>query len=444
MLGGELQARSRRLREEAAKESKAKEQRNARAQVAKEKALEAQKRIKEDIAATRAQAALLERQEQERATQISAWNGGITWTGNLRVMPQDEEKLREKGIRRYLDKISLPPSALAALDAQGAVGRWGTMFFEVTYTSQGAVRRTCAGVLDFSAPEGVCLMGSKVAACLTASECHTEGASGHREQSSEPAAATRAQGGGLPGGATVSVSYRRLLKGHSARMLLPRELQQFQETGGDIESVLVAALMQCCCLSKGDLFPVALEDASHSVRVLDVAALPEAGSDLSPDPAAVSVIDTDLEVDMALAADAAPESDTHLTARPAPPAPKTTGAPRHTPDSSAPMSEEARQRWMAARKASLPEEPSAGAPDSVEIRLRLPSGKSLTRRFATLSHLALLFHWTDSAGCGPEPYVLKANFPRKTFERSQAGQTLLEAGVVQSGETQQALFLEYV
>lgn len=91
------------------------------------------------------------------------------------------------------------------------------------------------------------------------------------------------------------------------------------------------------------------------------------------------------------------------------------------------------------KAASLPPEPAAGTAGIATIRVRLPDGKNQQRRFGPASTVQVLYDWVDSLeGFDSLNYNLVCAFPKKVFERSDAAETLEEAGLVPQG----ALFVQ--
>eukprot|EP00850_Spirogloea_muscicola_P003112 SM000012S25374 [mRNA] locus=s12:733873:736843:- [translate_table: standard] len=157
------------------------------------------------------------------------------------------------------DRIVLPPSALAALEAQGALDK-GPLLFRLAV----AGRSTHAGVREFTADEGAVALPARVLANLGL-----------------PA---------VPAPPLMALRYVRLPRGTHAR--LRPELgdgvvgDDFAEVL-DARVVLEAELRRHSALTEGDTLTVADGGAEYALRVLEVR---PAG--------AVSIVDTDLEVDI--------------------------------------------------------------------------------------------------------------------------------------------------
>jgi len=186
MLASELAARANKLdrehRERAEKERRQrdKERMLAERQAQREAAAAAQR------AAKLVAAEALRLAEEDRAERLRDANGGSYLRLALVAAPsQDEEQRAQRGLRRSGDKVRLPPSAGQALMDQGVMWRGGALTFELAVPS-GA--RTHAGLLDFTAPEGVVMVTRKVAECLW----------GPSDEAAVAVGAAAAAGGGTP------------------------------------------------------------------------------------------------------------------------------------------------------------------------------------------------------------------------------------------------------
>jgi len=89
------------------------------------------------------------------------------------------------------------------------------------------------------------------------------------------------------------------------------------------------------------------------------------------------------------------------------------------------------ERHIEEAKSTLEEEPPAGAPDVVTIRLTFPNGEKLQRRFLKTHALKNMFAYIDSNSTAepeggphkvlPKTYRLVANHPRREIEYSSEG-----------------------
>lgn len=85
---------------------------------------------------------------------------------------------------------------------------------------------------------------------------------------------------------------------------------------------------------------------------------------------------------------------------------------------------------VAAKRASLPEEPAVGTPDRIALMFRLPSGAKIQRAFRSSDLLDVVYNFVDVQGGGEldqKPYRLAMTMPRKMFE--DRTQTLAAAGI---------------
>lgn len=203
-------------------------------------------------------------QDQERHQVELEHNRGVYLHTSLQAAPADEDAAIARGIKRVADKLVLPPSNGAQLMAQDAPKN-GAMLFELA-APNGA--RTHAGVLEFTAPEGVVLLPKKVVNCLwgpsndaspaadrqaSAATASASGRDSSPASFSAPAARSQKRCSGR-----ISVMYRRLEKGTYVRF--QPELRRFHdEVGCDPDAMRLAleqALLQYCTLSEGDWIQV--------------------------------------------------------------------------------------------------------------------------------------------------------------------------------------------
>lgn len=83
------------------------------------------------------------------------------------------------------------------------------------------------------------------------------------------------------------------------------------------------------------------------------------------------------------------------------------------------MVEQARKEaHRQAVESSLPPEPQQGAGDGVlKVRVRLPAGKSLERRFQSNTALQTLLNFLIVEGYPTEEYKVLSNWPRRDVSR---------------------------
>ncbi len=227
--------------------------------------------------------------------ELTEWNRGVFWSADLVALEADAASVVARGIRRAKDKVHLPhpfgesspaqgarppaahrhvklahdllppllrpqvvlpPSAGASLMAQDAP-RNGAMLFRLRSRATGAV--THAGLLDFTAPEGVALLPRKVRECLYGNGGAIPPA---------PPAPPAAVGGAAPAPQPdLEVTYVRLEKGTFVRFQpLTRGFHE-RVVGEDVRAVLEATLMQCSALSEGDTLRVEHLGEEHVLRV---------------------------------------------------------------------------------------------------------------------------------------------------------------------------------
>jgi hypothetical protein len=265
-------------------------------------------------------------------------------------------------------------------------------------------------------------------------------------------------GTGVPPGARVLATYKVLPRGTFAR-LQPAEAG-FQRAAGDrVKEVLEAALTRYCCLSEGDTLDVEIGGVNFVLRVQ--ALLPAE---------AVSVVETDLEVEVEPSEETARRLAAEELARAAAKVRAAEAAARllesqKAQEAAAEVAAKALEAERFARDArrrelaeSLPPEPKAAAsknpetPDSpaalvVAFRLRTPDGRSASRRFdAASTRVSVLFDWADSlegGGAGVEragyDLVVAGGGGRALEPPSSAAatvetaETLAEAGFDQGG-----------
>ncbi|GAB4856912.1 hypothetical protein Ancab_014830 [Ancistrocladus abbreviatus] len=100
------------------------------------------------------------------------------------------------------------------------------------------------------------------------------------------------------------------------------------------------------------------------------------------------------------------------------------------------------ERLLAAKEASLPEEPAADDENAVTLLVRMPDGTRRGRRFLKTHRLQSLFDFIDiGRGVKPGAYRVVRPYPRRAFSDSDSNLTLNELGLTSK---QEALFLELV
>ena len=377
------------------------------------------------------------------------------------LRPQLSRTAELKGIRRANDKISLPPSCKAELEMQHA-SKNGLLYFVLSMASG---RRTCASILDFSAPEGTIDCPASVLKCLGLGHVAT----GH------PAAVAE----------TVDVRYTVLKTGTFARV--QPVLSAFAADVSDVKATLEAEMLRRTTLSTGDTLRVrefsaaaVVADGSGVVADGSAAEATAAGGvgaggtggiteyelkivALEPDEF-VSLIDTDLSVEVlpsvqaeeAAAAEARAQAerqrklDEAIEAKrqqEAAAAESQAEAERATAAAAAAALERRVERRLRAA-AALPAEPDASDMDAISVAVRCPDGTRVQRRFLRSAPLAALFGAVEASAYDGLPegdsFTLALSYPRRVFRRADAAdgsRSLLDAGLA---GRQEALFVELV
>mmetsp|Transcript_27488 Transcript_27488/g.73988 ORF Transcript_27488/g.73988 Transcript_27488/m.73988 type:complete len:453 (+) Transcript_27488:46-1404(+) len=444
----ELSAASKRFEKESAKRKAAERARIERQRREREAA--DHKRQEFEAQAEAERKANLELAEKLRARHdaLLEKNKGV-WTSQD-LVPQLNLTAQAKGIRRRSDKISLPRSFGASLMPQHDPSKHGPMFFELCCGS----KVTHATLLDFEAPEGTVGLPPKVLRCLglDASMYAAAGASAQAPlqpppPESLPGAVSSKGGPVLPFGTPqqllrVTVVYRQLKAGTYAK--LQPVLSAFQRDLGDIKTALEMELETHATLSEGDTVVVkSLEDGSaHELRVIS----------LLPEPA-VSIISTDLEVDIAPSVEAqeAHAQEEERLARERQAALRAEEERRRREEEQAAAAEELRAAAAAAREAALAALPaeSEESATTVTVLIKLPTGERRTRRFERAQPAHALFAFVDSLDLGGDghlhaSYRLASQFPRRVLERPAPGATELSVEAVGLTGKQEALFVELV
>ena len=418
---------------------------------------DAHRREREDLARRERQEEA-QRRAEERAEleRVLTNNEGVRWERTFVGRRSDAAMV--KGIRaRCDDKVVLPPSAWRELTNAGAanVGSANGVFFEITVVNAaGGTRRTHAGALGFDGPEGevglpaplMRRLGASSAYTAVPTDLHSEGAEG-AEGAEESPAESPADDAPTDVALDVKLSFRRLPKGTWVK-LQPRSAD-FQgelaaDTSVDLRELLEATLHRRCALTVGDDVSVrAHGDREYTLRVVEV--LPDDAN------GAVSLVETDVEVDIApsedyedamrrlaeaetrrLAAAAAVEQERR----------EREGFAREEEERRAAEAAEAEaaraaaaaraERYRAAVSERLPVEPDADAAGGcVPCRFQLPDGRTVTRRFAPTDPLAAVFDYVISAGGAGEgeAFRLVTRWPRTVTELDDGARTVRAAGL---------------
>ena len=467
------------------------------------------------------------REAEERATRerILANNEGISWETRLSGVRSDAAVM--KGIRnRADDKVVLPPSAWRALQSAGAASSdRGHLFFEIARDAgsgssasagprlERTARRTHVAVLGFDGVEGTVGLPPAVLRQLGVSTAGTTGrAAADRRipratETAEEDAVFTTDGASTASGhlhaistltsassvVDVRVSYRRLPRGTYCK-LQPKS-QDFQgelasEAGVDLRALLETAMTRRCTLSVGDEVvvsnartsggsggtepPEGFHSRSYALRCVEV----------QPDDAgAVSLMETDIEVDIAPSEDyeaamrrvaeaeaarvaaaaeaAARDAD---AARAAARAAAEAQAEREKQASEMRAAEARAAAFRAAAHASLPPEPDPESESGenleteselkkravvVTARFAFPDGATRTRRFRASDPLASAFAFVRALGGASEreAFDLVTRFPRAVIREpsgeAAARETVGEcAAFVDAAASGGALFVE--
>ncbi|XWS48967.1 hypothetical protein CRYUN_Cryun13aG0122900 [Craigia yunnanensis] len=100
------------------------------------------------------------------------------------------------------------------------------------------------------------------------------------------------------------------------------------------------------------------------------------------------------------------------------------------------------ERQLAAKEASLPQEPAADEENAVTLLVRMPDGSRRGRRFLKSDRLQSLYDFIDiGRGVKPGTYRLVRPYPRRSFGDRESSLTLNELGLTSK---QEALFLELI
>ncbi|XP_039050818.1 plant UBX domain-containing protein 8-like isoform X2 [Hibiscus syriacus] len=100
------------------------------------------------------------------------------------------------------------------------------------------------------------------------------------------------------------------------------------------------------------------------------------------------------------------------------------------------------ERQLAAKEASLPQEPSSNEENAVNLLVRMPDGIRRGRLFLKSDRLQSLYDFIDiGRGVEPGTYRLVRPYPRRAFGEEESSLTLSELGLTNK---QEALFLELI
>ncbi|OMO79429.1 hypothetical protein CCACVL1_13680 [Corchorus capsularis] len=100
------------------------------------------------------------------------------------------------------------------------------------------------------------------------------------------------------------------------------------------------------------------------------------------------------------------------------------------------------ERQLAAKEASLPQEPAVDEENAVTLLVRMPDGSRRGRRFLKSDRLQSLYDFIDiGRGVKPGTYRLVRPYPRRAFSDGESSLTLNEVGLTSK---QEALFLELI
>ncbi|KAK6117100.1 hypothetical protein DH2020_049145 [Rehmannia glutinosa] len=104
--------------------------------------------------------------------------------------------------------------------------------------------------------------------------------------------------------------------------------------------------------------------------------------------------------------------------------------------------EEETERQLAAKEASLPQEPTPDDENAVTLLVRMPDGSRRGRRFLKSDKLQCLFNFIDVGRVvKPGSYRLVRPYPRRAFSDGESTSTLHELGLTSK---QEALYLELI
>lgn len=326
----------------------------AKQQLEDKKRLEKQKQIRLEEEQKRKELLAAKRLEEERlAEEEFLRTNGITFKREYIVIPIEGED----------DRITLPTDALQFFTEKDAF-QHGPLMFEIS-SNQGNHITHC-GVREFSAPDGTIGLPEKVLKSLLVSDSDS---SSHNSTQYDIQQITRATIKYLPLPKITSVIFRPKLNLFS--------------TVGPIKAVLEENLRKHCTMTKGDVVTVWYRGQPHELIVRDI--IPEEGRG--------TLIDTDVEVDI----DVSEEYQKHAEEQ-------QHVASQHVnrlsdarfPSTDAKVNQPTEVRSvsppsLSVPKFEIPAEPVEGD-DTILIKIKVPSGESLTRRFLyndtkTIAHI---------------------------------------------------------
>ncbi|CAL9205049.1 unnamed protein product [Musa hybrid cultivar] len=106
------------------------------------------------------------------------------------------------------------------------------------------------------------------------------------------------------------------------------------------------------------------------------------------------------------------------------------------------LEEEELERMLAAKQASLPQEPSSDDENAVTLLVRMPNGSRRGRRFLKSDKLQFLFYYIDIGRVvKPASYRLVRPYPRRAFTEGESELSLSELGLTSK---QEVLFIELI
>jgi len=343
-------------------------------------------------------------------------NKGVAHVQTL--LPVLSTAAEAKGIRRRADKIALPRSWERTLIDTQQASKHGQLYFELNNPKTG--RTTSASILDFSAAEGTVGLPIELLGNL--------GLTPETIQIPVDPYAVRP---------SVTVRYKQLKRGTFAKVQ-PVSAAFAADVGDELKvSDEDGAL--------GTFAPV----QTYALRIIA----------LEPEEA-VSIIDTDLEVDVlpsveaeekekaeadaAAARQAALDAQIKAQMEAAAAAERAAAEKAAAEAAAAEQQQQARQSRREAALARLPAEPAGGeSVGTVRVQVRCPDGTRTARSFAQTADAWSLFDLVEASGWpneGNDGYVLVASYPRRVFRRAEAeGKSLVDVGL--SGK-QEALFVE--
>tara|TARA_B110000977_G_scaffold154514_1_gene196407 strand:+ start:8419 stop:9855 length:1437 start_codon:yes stop_codon:yes gene_type:complete len=409
---------------------------------------ESARRERDDLEkAERHEARLREAETRLVKERIMANNEGVSWEARLTGVRSDAAQV--KGIRnRADDKVVLPASAWRALQNAGAAtSDRGHLFFEVSLVNGESSRtHTHAAVLGFDGVEGEVGLPAVVlrqlgvstagmAKVLTNGETNEIMADASGDDGDERETDALAAAFGSGNSTNVLVSYRRLPKGTYCK--LQPLTQEFQgelavEPDVDLRALLEQTMTKRCTLTVGD--DVVVESGngkSYTLRCVEVV----------PDDAnAVSLMETDIEVDiapsedyeaamrrlaemeqerLAAAAKTADDARTSIFEKQAAEEAMVAAAAKEALEEKEAL--ERSTRFKVSAQKSLPPEPTASSSsdETFCVRFMFPDGKTKMRRFFKHDLLSAAFDFVKAEGGASEgiSFRLVTRYPRVTVEQ---------------------------